>query len=312
MPNRRLSVSQLSTNPGRSFRVLAVLWLALLSGCEPAADGSLFHTRASREQNSQPISEWPASNQAEPITVPLVDENAQSGVPNVVTLDSSSNDQQTPESSPQQPAIVPSNESSAGNETNTSGRPDMAASPDGTRPITPSATSPAEGSPASSKGKAAGELNLGVPLPGGPRVLIPSRQFPKVGPEGVIRISFDDLDLLKILNMEPVVPAATQMLPGWLRDLSGQRIRLRGFMYPTFAATGLEEFVLARDNEICCFVRQPKIYDVVHVNLRPGTTTRYIDNRPFDVVGKLKIELVADGEAVIALYSIEEAQVIEK
>jgi hypothetical protein len=244
--------------------------------------------------------------------VPLVDENAQSETANGTSPDGDSSDKQRPDSSPQQPTAEPSNGSSSSNETNPGGPPDMATSPDGAGPITPSAISPTTGSSAPPKGKPVGELNLGVPLPGGPRVLIPTRQFPKVGPEGVIRVSFDDLDLLKILNMDPVVPAATEMLPGWLRDLSGQRIRLRGFMYPTFTATGLEEFVLARDNEICCFVRQPKIYDMVHVNLRPGTTTRYIDNRPFDVVGKLKIEVVADGETVIALYSIEEAQVIEK
>ena len=117
------------------------------------------------------------------------------------------------------------------------------------------------------------------------QLLIPDRKFKTEGPEGAWRVSYDDIDLLKILNMDPVPPNADTMMPAWLKGLEGKRIRIRGFMYPPFQQTGIHAFGLARDNQICCFGRNPKIYDLFDVLLRDGVTTDYLPNRPFDVVG---------------------------
>ena len=70
------------------------------------------------------------------------------------------------------------------------------------------------------------------------RLLIPSRTFKTEGPEGAWRVSYDDIDLLKILNMDPVPPNADTMMPAWLKGLEGKRIRIRGFMYPRFSRRG--------------------------------------------------------------------------
>lgn len=144
------------------------------------------------------------------------------------------------------------------------------------------------------------------------QLMVAQRDFKSEGPQGALRVSYDDLDLLKILNMEPVPDNAVTYFPPWLKHLEGQRIRLRGFMYPTFEATGIEQFVLARDNQICCFGRNPKVYDLVTVQLRAGVTTDYILNRPFDVVGTFHIDLVAEGGKQLGLYWLEDGVVINK
>jgi len=141
------------------------------------------------------------------------------------------------------------------------------------------------------------------------KLLIPDKKFKTVGPEKVLRVSFDDFDLLKVLNMDPVTEDAPSRMPKWLKDLDGKRIRLKGFMYPQFEETGIRGFVFARDNEICCFGRNPLVYDLVDVFLRKGETTDYIQNRPFDVVGVFHIgDSVAPGE----LYSMDDAVVIDR
>ena len=81
-------------------------------------------------------------------------------------------------------------------------------------------------------------------------------------------------------------------------------------MYPPDRATGLPGFVLARDNQICCFGRDPKVYDIIPVFLKEGTTTDYIPNRPFDVVGRLFIRPDAYRGKIQNLYEIEEAEVV--
>lgn len=143
-------------------------------------------------------------------------------------------------------------------------------------------------------------------------VLVKEKKF-SLDKTGALRVSFDDLDLLKVLNMEPVVVNATELMPEWLRGLNGKTIRLRGFMYPTYDTEGIEHFVLARDNQICCFGRDPKIYDLVQVDMKAGKTTNYIPaTRAFDVVGKFKIDMLAEDGKPYGLYVLEQADVIDR
>jgi hypothetical protein len=116
--------------------------------------------------------------------------------------------------------------------------------------------------------------------------------------------------LLKVLNLDPVPADAPERLPKWLKALDGKRICLRGFMFPPFQDTDIRGFVLARDNQICCFGRTPKEYDLFDIFLRKGVTTHYIQNRPFDVVGVFRIK--SEIEKYTAMYELEDAIVIEK
>ena len=142
------------------------------------------------------------------------------------------------------------------------------------------------------------------------KLLIPEKSFRAEKNSNAIRVSYDDIDLLKILNMEPVPVDAVSHFPGWLKALDGVSIRIRGFMYPTFEATGLTGFTLARDNGICCFVRQPKIYDIIAVEMAEGVTTDYIEGKAFDVEGVFRIQPEADETELYRLYRIENARVL--
>lgn len=144
------------------------------------------------------------------------------------------------------------------------------------------------------------------------KILVKERSFRKTTPENALLINYDDIDLLKVMNMEPVTPEAPELMPQWLKDLDGKRIRIRGFMYPPFQQTGNEVFQLARDNQICCFGKNPKIYDLFPVIMRDGVTADYILNRPFDVVGVFHIKAeTIDGE-LERIYLIDDAIVIDK
>jgi hypothetical protein len=142
------------------------------------------------------------------------------------------------------------------------------------------------------------------------RLLVPEREFSRVDSGKSLRVSYDDLDLLKVLNMEPVPADCEKHFPDWLKALDGVQVRIRGFMIPPPRETDLPGFTLARDNQICCFGRDPKVYDVIPVFLKEGTTTDYIPNRPFDVVGKFFIRPDVYRGELQNLYEIEDAEVI--
>jgi len=144
-------------------------------------------------------------------------------------------------------------------------------------------------------------------------LLIPEKTFARDARSKSLRVSYDDLDLLKVLNLDPVTENAVELMPDWLKGLNGERVKIRGFMFPTFVAEGLDRFVLARDNQICCFGRDPKVYDLVQVDMRSGKTTNYIPpTRAFDVIGRFKIEMVSVDGKPYGLYSIEDAEIIDR
>ena len=239
------------------------------------------------------------------------------------------------------PALTPDREPSPVTATPDAAAPNSAAAtpavetmPEKAAPGTPTAVAPAE-TPAAAPAPAAPvthELALslppappaavplgdlasagGVPMPAREiKLLIPEKEFQVEGPDGAIRVSFDDIDLLKVLNAEPVPNDIEKHLPNWLRGLDGKTVRIRGWMYPPNQETDIPAFLFVRDNQICCFGRMAKIYDKFGVKLREGVTTNYIQGRPFDVVGQMVVKSVLlDGE-LFFLYKINDAVILDK
>jgi hypothetical protein len=143
-------------------------------------------------------------------------------------------------------------------------------------------------------------------------ILIPQRQFAPEGPHHALRVSFDDFDLERVLGVTIPEPGVDRLFPDWLNNLAGRRIRVRGFMMPTFRAEGLTQFVLARDTETCCFGPNGKIHHLVSIMLQDGMTTDYIELRPFDVEGIFRIAPVEDGGELLQLYQIDDAVMIKR
>jgi hypothetical protein len=145
-----------------------------------------------------------------------------------------------------------------------------------------------------------------------PAIPVEVRTFRPEGPEDALRISFDDLDLLKILKMDPVTNDCVGKMPSWLRDLNGKTVRIRGFMKPGLVITGIPQFMLVRDTGLCCFGPKGKIYDMIATTLKPPTTTDYIELRPFDVVGRFRIELLEEDGIIFGLYYLDDAKIIQR
>lgn len=89
--------------------------------------------------------------------------------------------------------------------------------------------------------------------------------------EEVQHISFEDLEF----ELEPEDPFQRDLLTSEIEALDGKRIRLRGFMLPSYKADGIEEFVLVRDNQICCFGPGARIYHNSMVAMAPGRSTSF-------------------------------------
>ncbi len=100
-------------------------------------------------------------------------------------------------------------------------------------------------------------------------------------------INFDDLkfDIAKDASF------AASMLTEDVKSLDGKKVKLRGYILPAtlFKETGIEQFVLVRDNQQCCFGPGAALFDCVIVEMVPGKTTDFV-TRPVTVEGKFKVD----------------------
>ena len=171
-------------------------------------------------------------------------------------------------------------------------------------------TKPAEGTPAGdagvSQGATAADPAASQDDPAKPRT------FEAEGPDGALRVTFDDLDLFKLLKMDPVTSDCVEKMPEWLRGLNGKKVRLRGFMKPSTQSSGIPEFLFVRSTDLCCFGPKGKVYHLIATKLKQGTTTSYIELKPFDVVGIFRIEKIElDDGLIFLLYHIDDATIIQ-
>jgi len=128
----------------------------------------------------------------------------------------------------------------------------------------------------------------------------PSR--PTVKSKG--EISFDDLKF----DIKPDAPFDASMLTDEIRALDGKVVKLRGFILPStlFRETNIDEFVLVRDNQECCFGPGAALFDCVVVNLVGSTRTNFT-TLPVTVTGKFSLReyKYPDDSGHFAIFNIQ-------
>lgn len=166
---------------------------------------------------------------------------------------------------------------------------DALASRESTRP---SAAPPTPTAPAATRPPAS------TPPVGAPPAAAPRKRASRAGEAQ--EISFDDIKF-EMVKGEPFL--RTMLTPA-IEALTGQRVRLRGYMLPSFQQSGLTQFVLVRDNMECCFGPGAALFDCVVINMVPGRTAEF-SVRPVAVEGTFAIKdfLGPDGKH-LAIYEM--------
>jgi hypothetical protein len=105
--------------------------------------------------------------------------------------------------------------------------------------------------------------------------------------------------------MEKGDPFSQDLLPEAVSLLNGTRIRIRGYILPSFQQEGITQFVLVRDNMECCFGPGAALYDCIVVRMLPGRSTNF-SVRPVAVSGTFRIEeLIGPDGRHLAIYSLD-------
>ncbi len=125
-------------------------------------------------------------------------------------------------------------------------------------------------------------------------------------PKTVRDVTFDAVKL----DMKKGDPYDPKFLTPRVKQLDGNRIRVRGYIFPPPRQTGLTRFVLVRDNQQCCFGPGAALYDSMIVDMAPDNSIDYTLT-PIVVEGTFTLRPVRfpDGK-YIAIYHLaaEKAQ----
>jgi hypothetical protein len=123
----------------------------------------------------------------------------------------------------------------------------------------------------------------------------------KASPAALRDISFDDIKL----DLKKGDPFSRDLLPKRVTALETSRVRIRGYILPSFQQTGLTQFVLVRDNMECCFGPGALLHDCVVVRMIPGKTASF-SIRPVAVTGTFRVEELRgpDGRH-LAIYALD-------
>ncbi len=114
-------------------------------------------------------------------------------------------------------------------------------------------------------------------------------------------ISFDDIKF----EMKTDDLFDRSMLTEKITDYDGKKIKIRGYILPSFKQDGLTQFVLVRDNMECCFGPGAALYDCVMVQMQSGKSASF-SVRPVTVEGDFKIDEWEDFDGVIrSIYHLD-------
>lgn len=91
-----------------------------------------------------------------------------------------------------------------------------------------------------------------------------------------------------------------------VQELVGQKVMIKGYMYPQKQERGLKSFVLCRDNGDCCFGGQPKVTDMILIKMTGDKTAQFHDNKVMvSVSGVFKAEPTVDETGLRPVYQLE-------
>ncbi len=100
-------------------------------------------------------------------------------------------------------------------------------------------------------------------------------------PPGYARLSYAEL------QPDPDNPG--ELFPPSIEARDGERIFIKGYVYPGKQTSGIKQFVLCRDNGDCCFGGQPKLTDRVLVTLKGPLSLEY-STRIQRLAGTFRVE----------------------
>jgi uncharacterized protein len=132
---------------------------------------------------------------------------------------------------------------------------------------------------------------------------------------GYLDISFDQLSGFPASVTYEVVdsnspsfhyaPKLADPIPAEITALNNREVAIKGFMLPLKGEVGrVQEFILLKNQAMCCFGRPPKINEWVHVRVKGKGLTPLMDE-VITIYGTLQVGEYSENTQMLGLYRLQ-------
>jgi len=107
---------------------------------------------------------------------------------------------------------------------------------------------------------------------------------------------------------EPAAKAILKQnrIPQPIKNLNGQRVAVDGFMLPLRVENGkITEFLILRDQSMCCYGAVPKINEWISVRMPPGQGVKPLMDVKVKFYGTLKVGPVLENGYLVGIYEMD-------
>lgn len=137
--------------------------------------------------------------------------------------------------------------------------------------------------------------------------------YTAVGFDKLASFAFDVSDDLLLPGTNAVEVSATidKKIPAPVKALDKQAVALTGFMLPLKVEAGtVTEFLIMRDQSMCCYGTTPKINEWVSVKTVKNGVKPLMD-QPVTVIGKLHVGEIRENGYLSGIYQMDAEKLIE-
>jgi hypothetical protein len=140
-------------------------------------------------------------------------------------------------------------------------------------------------------------------------------------PPGYQRLGFDTLSAFPFevtgvmaegsTDLAAASSATQATIPKTVQALNNHLAAIRGFLLPLKMNNGLAiEFLLMRNQNLCCFGAVPKINEWILVQA-PGEGVKPIMDQPITVMGRLRVGEIREGGYLVGIYRMDAEKILE-
>lgn len=165
--------------------------------------------------------------------------------------------------------------------------------------------------PLAPKGQPIKPLDPAAAKPAAPAATVPT-PAPAETKSNELSVGFDKLSAFKyeVPDENPDSPFSKgkdpdTQIPDSVKEISGKRVSLKGFMLPLKVEQGLvTELLIMRDQSMCCFGTVPKINEWVSVKMT-GKGVKPVMDQAITMVGTLKIGAIRENGYLVGIYQMD-------
>jgi hypothetical protein len=137
-----------------------------------------------------------------------------------------------------------------------------------------------------------------------PILLSDNSDYPAVGFDKLASYHFE-VDEMPYTNQNASADKANQQIPDTIKALNEKKISIKGFMLPLKVEGGVvTEFLIMKDQSMCCFGTVPKINEWVNVKTT-GAGVKPIMDQPVSMLGTLHVGALRENGYLVGIYQMD-------